>query len=438
MKEGAAKRGPVHVSRRVSASMMIRRAVLGGALTALAAAPVLGQAGWTVTNLHPAGVAGAEGVTASVANGVSVDEAGGVQVVGGVVFDQVSHASLWSGAGGATAQSWVDLNPDPAVQSVANGVDGGVQVGAIAGFGLQAATMWTGTAASFVNLNPPLATSSTLNAISGNQQVGEAAASSLHSARIWEGTAATIDLGGYSALGTDGVQQVGYWLTGSFPFTGTAALLWTGSAASLVELEPADAYTSAAYDVDAGQQVGWVKFGGLIDPEHATLWSGSAASVVDLHPAGADHSEARGVSHGVQVGEAAVYTPEDPFNAVSHASAWWGTAASWVDLHEFLPAGMFSRSGATGVWSDGATTYVVGFGVTTETGQNQALLWTLAPEPACPADLDEDEDVDVFDLLAYLDLWFAADAGAELTGDSPTMVDVFDLLAYLDGWFAGC
>jgi N-acetylneuraminic acid mutarotase len=52
------------------------------------------------------------------------------------------------------------------------------------------------------------------------------------------------------------------------------------------------------------------------------------------------------------------------------------------------------------------------------------------------ADWDCDRDVDVFDLLAYLDLWFALDAGAEFTGDEPAMIDVFDLLALLDCWFA--
>jgi hypothetical protein len=54
----------------------------------------------------------------------------------------------------------------------------------------------------------------------------------------------------------------------------------------------------------------------------------------------------------------------------------------------------------------------------------------------CPADLDGSGGVDVFDLLAYLDLWFVADPGADI--DGAPGVNVFDLLAYLDGWFAGC
>jgi hypothetical protein len=52
----------------------------------------------------------------------------------------------------------------------------------------------------------------------------------------------------------------------------------------------------------------------------------------------------------------------------------------------------------------------------------------------CPADLNDDGMVDVFDLLDYLDDWFAGNA--DRTGDGVT--DVFDLLDYLDIWFAGC
>lgn len=71
-------------------------------------------------------------------------------------------------------------------------------------------------------------------------------------------------------------------------------------------------------------------------------------------------------------------------------------------------------------------------------------LTHFEPDPtlcACPCERDGEAGIDVFDLLAYLDQWFAADAAAELTGDSPPNVDVFDLLMYLDCWFAppqGC
>jgi hypothetical protein len=59
------------------------------------------------------------------------------------------------------------------------------------------------------------------------------------------------------------------------------------------------------------------------------------------------------------------------------------------------------------------------------------------PDPcnvACPCEADGDaSQVNVFDLLAYLDLWFESDPAAEMTGSEP--VDVFDLLGYLDCWF---
>lgn len=67
------------------------------------------------------------------------------------------------------------------------------------------------------------------------------------------------------------------------------------------------------------------------------------------------------------------------------------------------------------------------------------LLFTLIDNivvSGCAADLTGDGAVTVFDLLAYLDLWFSASPAAERDG-APD-INVFDLLAYLDGWFAGC
>jgi hypothetical protein len=54
--------------------------------------------------------------------------------------------------------------------------------------------------------------------------------------------------------------------------------------------------------------------------------------------------------------------------------------------------------------------------------------------PACACETDgDDAQVNVFDLLAYLDLWFAPDPAADI--DEAAGVDVFDLLAFLDCWF---
>jgi hypothetical protein len=60
-------------------------------------------------------------------------------------------------------------------------------------------------------------------------------------------------------------------------------------------------------------------------------------------------------------------------------------------------------------------------------------ITAAAPAPACPCERDGAPGVNVFDLLAYLDGWFAQDAAADI--DETPGVDVFDLLAYLDCWF---
>jgi len=60
----------------------------------------------------------------------------------------------------------------------------------------------------------------------------------------------------------------------------------------------------------------------------------------------------------------------------------------------------------------------------------------LPPEPfpcGCTCEFDGNNNVNVFDLLAYLDFWFANDSQAELDGVGG--IDVFGLLAYLDCWF---
>lgn len=63
--------------------------------------------------------------------------------------------------------------------------------------------------------------------------------------------------------------------------------------------------------------------------------------------------------------------------------------------------------------------------------------------PFCAADYDKDEDVDVTDLFAFLDNWFAQAGGpppappaASADFDGNNSVDVVDLFGFLDAWFA--
>ncbi len=54
----------------------------------------------------------------------------------------------------------------------------------------------------------------------------------------------------------------------------------------------------------------------------------------------------------------------------------------------------------------------------------------------CPADFDGLNGVDVQDIFAFLNAWFAGDVNADFDGLNG--VDVQDIFAFLNAWFAGC
>jgi hypothetical protein len=168
-----------------------------------------------------------------------------------------THAMLWNG----TAGSAVDLNPtnlSGMTISYAYGTDGTQQVGCSDYGGLYypgTALLWSGTASSAVDLNP-----TGLNGIGaclaygvyGSQQVGfgqTPGQGDQYHALLWTGTAASaVDLNNpnvgtaYSeALATNGTQQVGdgfnYDATTTPQFEDGQALLWSGTAASVVQLQ---------------------------------------------------------------------------------------------------------------------------------------------------------------------------------------------------------
>jgi hypothetical protein len=102
---------------------------------------------------------------------------------------------------------------------------------------------------------------------------------------------------------------------------------------------------------------------------HALLWRGSAASVVDLNPRGFVESLVHGTNGEEQVG-----IGDGPATGgEGHALLWRGSAASVVDLHAFLPPG-FVHSSASAIDAAGN---VVGSAstVTGPTGDAYAILW---------------------------------------------------------------
>jgi hypothetical protein len=150
--------------------------------------------------------------------------------------------------------------------------------------------------------------------------------------------------------------------------------LWTGTAASWVDLHPTDATRSNVNGVYEGQQAGWAVFDGQA---RAGLWSGSAASWVDLHPAGATSSALLDLFADYQVGNVTI-------GGETRASLWSGSAASWEDLSLSL-VGSWESTYAQSTWSDSTTLYVAGYGQSLDRSRTEAILWTRPIPPPSAA-----------------------------------------------------
>lgn len=336
------------------------------ALTILATLTLLAppaHAQWSVTYLHPPGQLSSHTYAAY-----------GTQQAGQVSPDAFfPRASIWNGTPG----SRVSLHPTGARDSLVVGTNGTHQVGFtfFESDQITRATIWAGTAASWTSLHPANSTESYARGIAGSQQVGYAdfGPDNRH-AGLWSGTAASwVDLHPAGATSSDahatsGTQQVGVATINNI----TRASLWNGTAASRIDLHPAGADVSSATAATTTHQAGWAFIGG---ESHAGLWSGSAASWVDLNPASSTYSLAHGIFGSQQVGIAMI---DNNF----HASLWNGSAASWIDLSTFL-TGSWRDTYASGIYSDGTTTTIAGYGFNLNTNNYEALLWRqTVPAPA--------------------------------------------------------
>lgn len=269
-------------------------------------------------------------------------------------------ALLWSGA----PDSEVNLNPTNIkgiTSSVAGATDGAQQVGYGSGTGTSSnnhALLWSSTPASAVDLNPPGFTYSVAQGISGN-------------------------------------QQVGYGSTEAVQLEDPHALLWSGTAASAVDLNPTDIPgidVSRANGTSGTQQVGIgfinTKISGIqFASANAVLWSGTAASAVDLNPTdlpGILSSVARATngSQQVGVGYTSYFELGDQLPIASgQALVWSSAAASAIDLQSLLPS--------TGTWTDSVadsidtTGNVFGTADGTFNGATGsfAVEWSPVPEP---------------------------------------------------------
>ncbi|WP_428303738.1 hypothetical protein [Lacipirellula sp.] len=233
---------------------------------------------------------------------------------------------------------------------------------------------------SVINLHPAAAAESQALGIRNGIEVGwvdSAPGTTSIQPALWTGTAASyVNLGGWQnaggrVLGTDGVQHVG----GS----GGAATLWTSTPGSVVSLQPPappnySTFVADANGVFAGMQAGAALFitqNAGPNYQEAGIWNDTAGSWQSLHPAGATNSQANDTHFGQQAGWAYLPNAQNPvLPAVQHAALWYSSAASFVDLH---PAGAL-QSIANDVFVTGGLSQQVGFA--RFAALPEAAMWT--------------------------------------------------------------
>ena len=155
-------------------------------------------------------------------------------------------------------------------------------------------------------------------------------------------------------------QQVGWAMFGN----AGDAMLWTGTAASAVNLAPSGSFASRARNVQNGRQVGYVT---PVSAAHAGYWLGSAGSWVDLNPVNATESMAFDVEGNVMVGEARI-------NNLTRAGLWDLGTGSFTSFHVVPPTGPAPTSSTIyatdGLQHGGGE--VIG-------GSQHAFLWGATP-----------------------------------------------------------
>jgi hypothetical protein len=380
------------------------------------------SAQWTVTVLHPN--------DGDIRSSALTGGEPGLQT-GNVSDSGFNAGGLWRGS----VDSWVNLTRGVGlgeVHCVASGRLGGY----VRTSGRDEASLWNATTRARTVLNPAGSGSGKIFGMSATQQVGTIrldASRSTYSAVVWSGNAASVvNLAPVAAtesvaFGVHEGRQVGYVVLGGRV---SRASLWSGSAASRIDLNPADARQSVATGIHGDQQVGWAQIGDLL----ASLWRGSAQSWVNLHPPGeARSSSVAAVYNGVQVGY--VFYP-----SVRTAALWRGSADTYENLSLYLPPSLANDSEATCVWSDATTLYVGGYATDVATGRSRAVIWSRALVRDCVADFNGDGFVDFFDYADYVTCFETSTCPPGRTADAngDGFVDFFDYADFVVAFETAC
>jgi hypothetical protein len=205
---------------------------------------------------------------------------------------------------------------------------------------------------------------------------------------LWNANGVGVDLNNGAtstvALACDGNRQVGFGGTFdiSTPVTDVKAMMWFGNRSNFVWLHPSKYFSSQAVAISGVNQVGHAEVllstvrGQAFVRSRAILWSGSAASAVELQAPSADlvNYYATGVNSGHVVGYG---TGNGPTGTFSKALYWADATSPAVDLTQFLPAG-FTSAVANGIdasgriigtaWNDSGT-------ATQRDASEHAIMW---------------------------------------------------------------
>ncbi len=176
-------------------------------------------------------------------------------------------------------------------------------------------------------------------------------------------------------LAIDNGRQYGYINT-PYPGPATHASYWTGTANSVVDINPVDASRSWISKAEDGQQIGEADYAGGLEP---TLWHGSEEGCVRLTPTGSLGAYVYGVGSGLQLGALNV-------GGMLHACAWTGTADSAVDLHSWLPAAYTSSTAQDAELAVDGTLRIVGQAYNEDLARQEAVMWISGPTGTGVAD----------------------------------------------------
>jgi hypothetical protein len=255
---------------------------------------------------------------------------------------QVNQAmSLNADTGEAT--NW---NPPNFTYSTINGTDGSQQVG----YGQSSddltlrGLIWSNSPDNPIEVLPAGIVQVVLYAVDAGFQVGVATPSgSLENhPYLFQGNGGAVDLiaGGFTfgeahCISGNNIGGLVEPNSGELP----QAAYWSShSASSFVNLQPAGYLSSAVLGISADQQGGWgltsVTDANNDQVMHALIWTGSAASVVDINPSDTQGSVIYAVRNGKQAG----FYSDNSAPEIHKACVWSSTAASMVDIDHLIPA----------------------------------------------------------------------------------------------------